>query len=155
MNENCIAKPTDNLHHNTRYKYFTNTGPPKRGIRVMASWRLEVSTLSFHAGTAKDRLLGPYFLSTCLTRAVYHDFLQNVLPELLQDVDQLCFMHDNAPTYFLLALWEFLNNVCLEQLIGWGGPTAWPDHSPDLSLGPFKSTVCAAQGSDIQELQQH
>jgi hypothetical protein len=82
-----------------------------------------VSILSFHAGTAEDRLLGLYFLSTRLTGDVYHDFLQNVLPELLQDVDletriQLWFMHDNAAPHFLLAVWEFLNNVFLEQLIG-------------------------------------
>jgi hypothetical protein len=64
-------------------------------------------------------------------------------------------MHDNAAPHFLLAVWEFLNNVFLEQLIGWGGLTAWPDRSPDLSLGTFKSTVYATQVSDIQELQQH
>jgi len=30
---------------------------------------------------------GPYFLPPCLTGAVYHSFLKNFLPLLLQDVD--------------------------------------------------------------------
>jgi hypothetical protein len=42
-------------------------------FQVMASWQLKeiftVSALSFHANTAGDRLLGPFFLPSCLTRA--------------------------------------------------------------------------------------
>jgi hypothetical protein len=125
----------------------------------------KVSTLSFHAGIAGNRLLGTYFLPPCLTGAVYHNFLQNVLPELLQDVVlqtriHLWFMHDGAPPHFLLAVRQFLNNVFPEQWIEQGGPTAWPGSSPDLSplhfhlWGHLKSTVCATKVSDAQDLQQ-
>jgi len=43
----------------------------------------KVFILIFHAGIAGDRLLGTYFLPSRLTGAVYHDYLRNVLPELL------------------------------------------------------------------------
>jgi hypothetical protein len=64
-------------------------------------------SLSVHAGTERDKLLGRYFLPTRVIRAVYHDFSSNDLPELLQDVDSqtriyLLFMHDGAPTLFFL-----------------------------------------------------
>jgi hypothetical protein len=84
----------------------------------------KVSTLScFDAGIARARLLGSYFLPPCLTGAVYHDFLQNVLPELLQDVDvqsgiHLWFMHDGAPPHFLLAVQQLLNSMFPQQMIG-------------------------------------
>ena len=48
---------------------------------------LQVSPLRFRAGTMAGRLLEPYSLPPHLTGAVYHDFLHNSLPELLQDVD--------------------------------------------------------------------
>jgi hypothetical protein len=96
-----------------------------------------VSTFSTHAGTAGNRLLGSYVLHQLLTGDVYHDFLRNVLPEILQDVDlqiriHIRFMHDGAPQRFLLAVWEFLNNVFPEQWLGWDGTTAWSVRSPDL-----------------------
>jgi hypothetical protein len=47
----------------------------------------EVSGLSFHASIAGDRLLAPYFLPPRLAGAVYHGFVRNVLPELLEGID--------------------------------------------------------------------
>jgi hypothetical protein len=90
-----------------------------------------VSTWSFHASIAGDRLLGPYCLPPRLSVAVYNDFLRNIILELSQDEDlhariHLWLMHDGASPHFLLALREFLRNVFLEQRRGRGGPTAWP-----------------------------
>ena len=72
-----------------------------------------VFTVSSHAGMEGDRLLGP--LPPRLTGTVYHDFLGNFLPDLLQDVDfqatiYLWFMHDCGPPNFLIAVRDFLNN---------------------------------------------
>jgi len=62
----------------------------KHGFRVAVSWRLKktlkMSTLIFQVDIAEDRLLGPYSLPSRLSGTVYHDYLRNVLPELLQDV---------------------------------------------------------------------
>jgi hypothetical protein len=59
-------------------------------------------------------LLGPPRLTW---GALYHDFLRNVLSELLQDVDlqgrhHLWFMHYGASPHLLLAVLEFWNNRC-------------------------------------------
>jgi hypothetical protein len=57
-------------------------------------------------------------------------------------------MHDGPPPYVCLAVWEFLNNVFLEQWIGQGDPTVCPTHSPDLNpldfylWGHLKSCLC-------------
>jgi hypothetical protein len=69
--------------------------------------------------SAGDRLLGHYVCSPSLTGTVYCDFLRNVIPQLLEDVDLqarilLGFMHDGAPPHFHIAVREFLNNVFLE-----------------------------------------
>jgi hypothetical protein len=114
----------------------------------------KVTTLSFHTGMAGDRLLGPYFLPPRRTGAIYHDFLCNVLTELLQDVDlhtgiRLWFMHDGAPPHSLLAVREFLNNVLPEQWMGGGRPTAW--HSSSSNVNPLH--FYAAEVSDVHDLQ--
>jgi hypothetical protein len=88
-----------------------------------------VSPLSFHAGTAGDRLVGPYCLPTRLTGALCHDFLRNFLPELMQDVDlqiRMClwFMPVGAAPHFLLEFQEFLNSVFLAQWMEQSGPIA-------------------------------
>jgi hypothetical protein len=108
------------FHHNKEKIYTVNIGLLKHAFRVTAFRRIKkmlyVSTLSFRAGIAGDRLLGPYFLSPRPSEAVYHDFLGNVLPELLQCVHMqnlihLWIVHDSVPPYFLVALREFLNNL--------------------------------------------
>ena len=87
-----------------------------------------------HANIAGDRLLGLNFFPPRLDGAVYHYSLGNFLPELMQDGGlqtwiRVGFMHDDAPQYFLLTVWEFLNKLFPEQWIGQGGPTASPTHS--------------------------
>jgi hypothetical protein len=99
---------------------------------------LKASTMSYHAGIAGDRLLEPYFLPPRLTGAVYHDFVQNAFPELLQDVElhiriYLWFKHKGAPPHFLLVFRAFLNKVFTGQWLGRGGSTAWPVHCSDLN----------------------
>ena len=72
-----------------------------------------------------DYIIGPYFFEGCLTGQVYVNFLQNVLPQLMEDVHlhvrmDMQMQYDGAPPHY--ALW-----------IGRGGPVAWPPRSPDLT----------------------
>jgi len=46
----------------------------------------KVPILIFRAGTAAGRVLGSYFLLSRLIGDVYHEFVRNVLSELLQYV---------------------------------------------------------------------
>jgi hypothetical protein len=55
-------------------KYYTNTGLLKHGFQAIASCdygKCSVSTFSFHAGIAGDRLMEPSFLPPRLTGDVY------------------------------------------------------------------------------------
>jgi hypothetical protein len=121
--------------------------------------------LIFHAGTASDRLLGPYFLPPRLTGAVQLDFLQNFLPEMFQDANlqtgiRLKSLHDNVPPHLLLTFRQFLNSLYPEQRIGRDGQTTWPTRSPDLNplysylRGHLQPTVRATEVSDVQYWQQ-
>jgi hypothetical protein len=88
-------------------KYYLYIGLLKHAFLVTAFRPLkemcEVSTLSFHTGTAEGIILEPYLFPKLLAGAVYFDFLINVLPELLQDVHlqtriHAWFFHDAIPT---------------------------------------------------------
>ena len=74
----------------------------------------------------------------------------------LQTGIYLWLMHDGALPHFLLAVWEFLKNVILEQLVGRGGPTYRPAIFPylnsfDLYLwGHTGSTVYVTEFSDVK-----
>jgi hypothetical protein len=121
----------------------------------------KVSTLSYHAGIAGERIVGTYFVSPDLTVAVYHSFVWNVLPQLLQNVNlqtgiYLWFVYCGAPPH----CWEFFNNMFLEQWICWCRPSVWPTDSLALYALDYylweylKSSVYATEVSDIQDLEQ-
>lgn len=92
------------------------------------------------AGIVGSYLLGPVFLPPRLNGQLYHDFLLNELPLLLEEVPinvrrDMWFMHDGAPPHFsriarhLLSQPRFFGN----RWIGRAGPVAWPPRSPDLN----------------------
>ncbi|KAJ4438741.1 hypothetical protein ANN_14692 [Periplaneta americana] len=95
------------------------------------------------AGIVGDCLVGPYVLSARLTGAIYRDFIQNTLPELLhEDVplnirQNMWFMHDGAPAHFSRLVRDTLNDVYHDIWIGRGGPVQWPARSPDFILWIF------------------
>ena len=67
------------------------------------------------AGIINGRLIGPYLLPARLTGANYLIFLQEILPELLQDIplgirQHMWFQHDGAPPHFTRAVLHYLNN---------------------------------------------
>jgi hypothetical protein len=104
-----------------------NTGLLKHGFQVTASWQVKkmfkVSTLSFCVGIAADRLLGTYS---------FHHIWQGLFITIsykmsFQGCCKMCicrlgfiygFVRDVAVPYFLLAVWEFWNNMFPEQWIG-------------------------------------
>lgn len=95
-----------NLHHSTKTIWHEH--------RPSDAWflncgLLKVSTLNVHAGIAGDRLLWIYLFPPRLTGAVYHDFVRNVLPQLLEEVNlqiriHLWSVHDGAPPRLFLAV---------------------------------------------------
>ncbi|GFY16742.1 transposable element Tcb1 transposase [Trichonephila clavipes] len=90
------------------------------------------------AGIVGDCLFGPYILPERLNGSVYLTFLQEVLPEMLNDVpmpirQRIRFQHDGAPAHFSIDVRAHLQATFPGGWIGRGGPIAWPARSSDLS----------------------
>lgn len=95
-------------------------------------------SLNVWVGIVGDFLIGPVILPGTLTAEVYRNFLDDRLPELLEDIPLamrkvMWFMHDGAPAHFSRVARESLNATYHDRWIGRGGPHAWPARSPDLN----------------------
>ncbi|KFM62974.1 hypothetical protein X975_21073, partial [Stegodyphus mimosarum] len=89
------------------------------------------------AGIVNDYLIGPYLLPARSNGFCYRIFLQEVLPELLQDVpavvrDRMWFQHDGAPAHNHVRVCNYLDGTFPGRWMGRGGPVRWPPNSPDL-----------------------
>lgn len=89
-------------------------------------------------------LIGPVILPNRLNGETYLEFLQNNLPDLLDEVPlqlrlEHWFMHDGAPPHFSTAVRDFLNHQYPNKWIGRGNncPQVWPPRSPDLNKCDF------------------
>jgi hypothetical protein len=115
------------------------------------------------AGIVNDQLIGPYILPNRLNGQRYLIFLQDVLPELLEDVpmairQDMWFQHDGAPPHFAGEVRDHLDEVYDNRWIGRGGPVAWPPRSPDLTpidfylWGHMKQLVYSTPVLDAMDL---
>jgi hypothetical protein len=116
-------------------------------------------------GILGDQLLGPVVLPNRLTGPVYHRFLVNDSPVLLEHVplyqrQHVWSMHDGAPPHFLGTLRQHLIQTFGEHWIGRGSPVNWPARSPDLNpldfwlRGHLKTLMYSASISDLEVWQQ-
>lgn len=115
-------------------------------------------------GVINNRLIGPYFLPHLLTGEVYLEFLQNILPILLDNADVnvggMYFQHDGASPHFRVIVRDFLNDNFPNNWIGRGGPHNWPARGPDFNpidyhvWGYLKSKVYSTEINTREELLQ-
>lgn len=89
-------------------------------------------------GILGNYLIGPYILPNRLNSPIYHAFLRDILPELMEDIPlevrrNMWFQHDGAPPHFSNNVRDFLNDTYGRRWIGRGGPVNWPPRSPDLT----------------------
>jgi hypothetical protein len=108
----------------TSRKRSKKGGDGGTGVHMREGTTLRVMVTDRPYGEFYDFYVSPEYFGYSLLRpprltweALYHDFLRNVLPKLLQDVDLqgrhlLWFMHYCASPHFLLAFLEFWNNGC-------------------------------------------
>jgi Transposase. len=96
------------------------------------------------AGIIGDYLLGPFFLPQRLDAVEYLNFLENHLPELMENVplnlrQYMWYLHDGAPAHFSVHVREYLHMRFPNRWIGRGynAPIAWPPRSPDLNPVDF------------------
>lgn len=145
-----------NSHNN---HVWNNDNPHAKFIR---SFQNRFS-LNVWGGIIGDHLLGPYFLPARLNGASYLQFLEDTLPELLEDVpialrQRMWFQHDGAPPHFARVVRNHLDEAFLNRWIGRGGPVSWPARSPDLTSldfflwGHVKEIVYKTQVNTVEEL---
>jgi hypothetical protein len=103
-------------------------------------------------GVLHDQLIAPFIFPGRLPGEVYLHFLQDELPQLLEDVlpatrRRMYFYHGGAPPHFSRVVAEHLNQHFPVRWIGRGGPQPRPPRSPDLTplhfciLGRMKNIV--------------
>ncbi|GJQ80004.1 hypothetical protein Trydic_g9477 [Trypoxylus dichotomus] len=90
------------------------------------------------AGILNGTLIGPFILPTQLTSTQYLHFLENNLPELLEDVPlnvrrDMWFLHEGAAPHFAREVRQYLRDVFACHRISQTGYVTWPARSPDLN----------------------
>jgi len=114
-------------------------------------------------GILGDNLIGPYLLPQNLNGHIYLTFLQETLPDLLEDVPialrrRMWFQQDGTPAHFTRDVRAFLHNSFPGRWIGRHGAVEWPARSPDLSpldyylWGHLKSLVYETPVNDPETL---
>lgn len=114
-------------------------------------------------GLFNGRLIGPYFYEGTLTGQRYLDFLQNTLPELLEDIplnerQTMWWQQDGASPHFFEQVREYLDNTFPGKWIGRNGAIVWPPRSPDITpldfflWGYLKGLVYVTPPTDLDDL---
>ena len=84
--------------------YWANKNPRwMRSVRFQHPW-----SVNCRCGIVGDHVIGPHFFAGRLTGHVYANFLQNVLPQLMEYVPSLVriniwMQHDGAPPHYVLC----------------------------------------------------
>ena len=89
-------------------------------------------------GIINDMLIGPAIVEDRMTGDSYLQFLQNDLPEHLEDVPldtrrHMYLQHDGSPIHYTRKVTQHLNNMYPNRWIGQGSLIHWPACSPDLT----------------------
>lgn len=116
-------------------------------------------------GILNGTVIGPFELPENLTAQAYLDFLQNQLPDLLEEVPlniygSMWYQQDGCPAHYARTVREFLDREYPDRWIGRGGTISWPARSPDLNpidffyWGTIKEKVYSKPIQDLAELRQ-
>lgn len=114
-------------------------------------------------GILNGRIIGPYELPENLDSEIYLDFLQNQLPNLLEDVPlniyrDMWYQHDGCPAHYARSVRAYLDEEYPGRWIGRSGTISWPARSPDLNpldffyWGAVKEKVYQKPIEDLAEL---
>lgn len=119
--------------------HYWSTYNPRWTQRVDNQHRWSLNTW---CGIVNGYLIGnPYFFDN-LNGETYLHFLQNKLPELLEEVDlatqkNIWWQQDGAPPHSHCIVTEYFNNIFHDRWIGRYGYIRWPPRSSDLSSPNF------------------
>lgn len=140
--------------------YWSNNNPQwQRSVEHQHQWSINV-----WGGIIGTHVIGPHYFEGHLNREIYLQFLQNELPNLLEDVNlhirrRMWWQQDGAPAHRSRLTVTYLNEKFHRRWIGIGSQTQeWPPRSPDLTpldfflWGYVKDKVCATQPTTIADM---
>jgi hypothetical protein len=121
-------------------------------------------SLNVWVGIIENHLIGPYVLPRRLTVDGYLQFLNEVLPELLEEGPlairrEMWYLHDGGPPHYAGQVRTWMDISFPNRWIGRAGPILWPPRSPDLNpcdffvWGHMKQLVYVTPVNSIEELQ--
>ena len=89
-------------------------------------------------GILGNKILGSSFFHERLNGQVYLNFLRNILPMLLEEVDlqrrlNMWLQQNGAPPYFHTDVRHYSDSVYANRWIGRGSINPWPSRSPDTT----------------------
>jgi hypothetical protein len=110
------------------------------------------------AGVVPDVLIGPYLLTPRLSAQIYRVLLDEMLPELLEEIPlsprrNMWLSHDGATAHFARQVREHLAATYENRWIERDWPVAWPPRSPplDLFLSGYMKTLIYSSPVDSEE----
>jgi len=122
--------------HNSHY--YSDINPHwVRHVDNQHRWKVIV-----WCGILDSHIVGPYFFYDNVTGESYLRMLRDVLPRMLESVDEntvqrMWLQQDGAPPHYARLVRDFLNLTYQRRWIGRGGHIAWPPRSPDLTSPDF------------------
>lgn len=119
--------------------------------------------INYWTGILNGKIIGPFELPGNLTGQSYLEFLENDLPNLLQEVPEVeresyWLQNDGCPAHYAVSVRAYLNRTYPNRWIGRLGPILWPPRSPDLNpldffyWGCLKEEVYAKPIRSLEDL---
>lgn len=131
--DECTFKNTGHVNKHNMHYWSVDNPHWMRQNPTQRYW-----SLNAWGGMTDDKLIGPFFFDGTLNGERYANFLENDLPDLLEDVPldvraHMWYHHDGAPPHNSALAREHLNRFYPHRWIGRNGPVPWPPRSPDLT----------------------
>lgn len=153
---------TNNGMFNIHNEHEWSEENPHSFMQVQHQHRFSINVW---AGVVENYLLGPIELPNRINAQVYQNFLEEDLPQLLENVPlnirlQMWYLQDGHPAHNARVVQQYLNGMFPNRWIGTHGPIGWPARSPDLNpidfciWGYAKNLVYANETQTREELWQ-
>jgi len=129
------ASFTNHGQVNLRNLHYWSIENPRwlREVNHQKPWSVNV-----WCGIVNDQIIGPYFIDGTLNSHVYKQFLEQILPQLLENIplnirQSMWYQQDGCPAHSARTITIFLDRTFEDRWIGRSGIQKWPPRSPDLT----------------------
>jgi len=124
----------EGIFNSHNHHYWSDENPQLiRQRSFQTRWKRNV-----WAGIMGSQILGPIYLLDNINGANYLEFLQNTMPEFLDEIplierNNIIFQQDGARPYNARVVTNYLDQMFPERWMGRYDPIRWPARSPDLN----------------------